>query len=85
MSSITTWQRLEPIPRSNDLRLGLRAEIADPLWLLARQRQFGELRGEDAGSPVQATFRASAGQISRLHLGEPGAGAASVLVVRSDA
>jgi hypothetical protein len=69
MSSITTWQRLEPLPRSKDLRQGLRAEIADPLWLLARQRQFGELLGEDAGSPVKATFTASSGRISRVHLG----------------
>lgn len=85
MSSITTWQRLEPLPRSNDLRHGLRAEIADPLWLLARQRQFGELRGEDAGSPVEATLRATSGRISRLHLGEPGGGAASAATDHTDA
>ncbi len=85
MSSITTWQRLEPLPRSNDLRHGLRAEIADPLWLLARQRQFGELRGEDAGSPVEATLRATSGRISRLHLGAPGSGAASAATDHTDA
>ena len=77
MSSITTWQRLEPLPRSKDLRQGLRAEIADPLWLLARQRQFGELLGEDAGSPVKATFTASSGRISRVHLGRRGSPAAT--------
>ena len=69
MPSLTTWQRLEPIPRSDDLRIGLRAEIADPLWLLARQRQFGELTGEDAGSPVETRFTATVGRISRLHRG----------------
>ena len=84
MSSITTWQRLEPLPRSDDLRPGLRAEIADPLWLLARQRQFGELRGEDAGSPIQATFDASCGRISRIHLGLPGDNAAAVAVDHDD-
>ena len=78
MSSITTWQRLEPLPRSDDLRPGLRAEIADPLWLLARQRQFGELRGEDAGSPIQARFDAMSGRISRLHRGRPGTDAATL-------
>jgi hypothetical protein len=77
VSSITTWQRLEPLPRTNDLRQGLRAEIADPLWMLARQRQFGELLGEDAGSPVQATLKATAGRISRLHLGRLGTAAAT--------
>lgn len=69
MPSLTTWQRLEPIPRSDDLRIGLRAEIADPLWLLARQRQFGELNGEDAGSPIETRFKAAVGRISRFHRG----------------
>jgi hypothetical protein len=77
MSSITTWQRLEPIPRTTDLRPGLRAEIADPCWMLARQRQLGELRGEDAGSPVRATVQVTSGRISRVHLGRPGADAAA--------
>jgi hypothetical protein len=78
MSSITTWTRLEPLPRSADFTSGLRAEIADPLWLLARQRQFGELRGEDAGSPVQAQLTIQSARISRYHPGEPGANAAEV-------
>lgn len=80
MSSITTWQRLEPIPRHGDLRVGLRAPTADPLWLLARQRQFGELRGEDAGSPVEARFAATTARLSRLHPGPPGSGAADTAV-----
>ncbi|MFI7582059.1 hypothetical protein [Kocuria kalidii] len=85
MPSITTWQRLEPLPRTDDLRIGLRAETADPLWFLARQRQFGELRGEDAGSPVNATLTASSGRISRLHLGAPGSGAATDALDHDDA
>jgi hypothetical protein len=84
MSSITTWQRLEPLPRSDDLRPGLRAEIADPLWLLARQRQFGELRGEDAGSPIQARFEAMSGRISRVHLGPPDNDEAATAVDHDD-
>ncbi|WP_371599927.1 hypothetical protein [Streptomyces sp. NBC_00564] len=84
MSSVTTWQRLEPIPRTDDLRVGLRAEIADPLWMLARQRQFGELRGEDAGSPVVASLELSVGRISRLHLGEPGGDAANLATDHDD-
>ena len=67
MGSITTWQRLEPLPSSDDLDSGLRAEIADPLWLLARQRQFGEFRGDDAGSPDPG----DAGRPERTHLALP--------------
>ena len=50
--SITIWNRVEPHRRSDDISVGLRAEVRDPLWLLTRQRQLGELRGEDAGSPA---------------------------------
>jgi len=32
----------------------LRAEVRDALWFLTRQWQFGEFKGEDAGSPVEA-------------------------------
>lgn len=54
MSSVTTWRRLEP--RTRDDRLpGLAARIADPLWLLGRQWQTGELAGADRGSPVAVT------------------------------
>lgn len=48
----TTWHRLEPDVRHEDPGLGLRAAIHDPLWLLGRQWQVGELDGEDAASPV---------------------------------
>src|SRR5215208_2635694 len=52
MPSITTWTRLEPRPRSGEMIASLQARIHDPLWLLARQWQFGEFQGEDTGSPV---------------------------------
>ncbi len=84
MSSITTWTRLEPIPKSSDLMAGLRAEIADPLWLIARQRQFGELRGEDAGSPIQAQLTAESARISRYHPGLPRADAGQMAIDHTD-
>jgi hypothetical protein len=34
------------------MQTSLEMRIHDPLWLLARQWQFGEFQGEDAGSPV---------------------------------
>lgn len=49
--SITYWSRLEPRPRSNQISEMLSAQVRDPAWMLARQFQFGALRGEDAGSP----------------------------------
>ena len=69
MSSITTWNRLEPLPRVPAIDSGLRAEIADPVWLLARQRQFGEFAGDDAGTPVSAQVTVHSARISRYHAG----------------
>jgi len=54
--SITTWTRLEPLPREGSMQRSLQAQVRDPLWFLARQWQMGEFLGDDAGSPVQATL-----------------------------
>jgi hypothetical protein len=54
--TVTVWNRLEGRPRTVEFDAALRAEVRDPLWMLARQWQLGEFRGEDAGSPVSATY-----------------------------
>jgi hypothetical protein len=51
---LRVWSRLEPRARENDFSRALRAEVHDPLWMLARQWQFGEAKGEDAGSAILA-------------------------------
>ena len=47
--------RLEPRQPHGDLQRGFAAELADPLWFLARQWQLGEHQGENASSPVEVT------------------------------
>jgi hypothetical protein len=64
--SATTWSRLEPLPTSDDTSEALQARVADPLWMLARQWQFNELQGEDAGSPIAAMLRVSGVPITSL-------------------
>lgn len=54
--SITGATRLETQPTAVNLKAGLRAPLADPLWLLARQWQFNEFQGEDAGTPLKLQF-----------------------------
>ena len=71
MSSITTWSRLEPIVRSEDLADSLQARVHDPLWFLARQWQLGELAGEDAGTPAVARLEAEVTRIDRYKAGPP--------------
>ena len=50
--SDTTYNRVEGSPRLEDADRGLRAEIRDPLWMLARQWVLGEFQGDDAASPL---------------------------------
>lgn len=64
--SATTWSRLEPLPTADDVTPGLQAPVADPLWMLARQWQFNELQGEDAGSPIGASLRVLGVPMARL-------------------
>jgi hypothetical protein len=54
---------------SAELLDGLQARIHDPLWLLARQWQFGEFKGEDNGSPAAAQLVIETAPISRYQPG----------------
>jgi hypothetical protein len=56
VTTVFSFTRVEPVSRGGDPGRGLAATVQDPFWMLARQRQFGELTGEDAGSPVQVAF-----------------------------
>lgn len=71
-ASITTWSRLEPLDQSSDLDASLSAPIADPLWLLHRQWQLGELEANDAGSPIAVTLQRSESALSGYRPGVPG-------------
>jgi len=67
--SITTWMRLEPRSRNAEMDTSLQARIYDPLWMLARQWQFGEFQGEDNGSPIMAQWRGEAANLTRFYPG----------------
>jgi hypothetical protein len=64
--SKTYLVRTEPRTTSADLEAGIAARISDPLWLLGRQWQLGELLGEDAGSPVSIDMSAETAMVSRF-------------------
>ncbi|MBW2717300.1 MAG: hypothetical protein JRD94_01735 [Deltaproteobacteria bacterium] len=75
LPSVVTWSRLEPMSLSSDLGPGLQTLMADPLWLIGRQWQFGELRGEEGGTPISAIIDIEHGPLSRLrHGSDDGAG-----------
>ena len=73
LPAVVHWNRLEGRPRSDDLTRSVRAEVRDPLWMLARQWQFGELAGDDAGTPIRAKLAAQVAQVASLtlHTGAP--------------
>ena len=73
LTSLTIWSRLEVQPTTPDYAPALEARVADPLWMMARQWQFGEFQGEDAGSPVEVRLEANQSIIERFHPGAFGA------------
>ena len=63
--------RVELRTQCPELQDGLQARIHDPLWLLARQWQFGEFDGEDTGSPAAARVVIEIAPLSRYQPGPP--------------
>ncbi|MEO0404618.1 MAG: hypothetical protein AAF193_07080 [Bacteroidota bacterium] len=53
---IKTRNRIEGRQSQVEFTDSLAAKSFDPLWFITRQFQFGELRGEDAGSPISANL-----------------------------
>jgi hypothetical protein len=77
--AIMAYERIEPDPWP-DVGAAIAAPVADPLWLLGRQWQVGEHRGEDASSPVELRCDTSTVPLSSLdrHIGRPGAPSAPI-------
>lgn len=65
LPGITLWNRLEARPRADDFDRALKAEVRDPLWMLTKQWQMGEFRGEDAGSPAFAKVQLATTRITK--------------------
>jgi hypothetical protein len=64
--SKTFFIRTEVLGSSASLEPGLAARVHDPLWMLGRQWQIGELLGDDAGSPVSVDLSAETSMLSRF-------------------
>jgi hypothetical protein len=64
------WDRLESMVRGVDLDEGLAARIADPLWMLARQRQVGEFTGDDAAQPAGVRVRGRWSAVATYRAGD---------------
>jgi len=63
--TITLWNRLEGRPRADNFDRALRNEVRDALWMLCKQWQMGEFRGDDAGSPVSAKLHLTTTRLTK--------------------
>jgi len=54
LPALPMFNRLEGRPRTHNFDRALRAEVRDALWMLTKQWQMGEFKGDDAGSPVSS-------------------------------
>jgi hypothetical protein len=64
--------RFEPLPRDPGVDDGVAARIHDPMWFLCRQWQFGEFRGEDAGSIAMVNVDVDTHRLDRWRVGTDG-------------
>ncbi len=64
--------RFEPLPRDPGVDDGVAARVHDPLWFLCRQWQFGEFRGQDAGSIAMVDVRIDTHRLDRWRDGVDG-------------
>ncbi|MGD9301950.1 MAG: hypothetical protein PVI13_10265 [Desulfobacterales bacterium] len=65
LPTVVLWNRLEGRPRTHDFDRTLKAEVRDPLWMLCKQWQMGEFRGDDAGSPITAKIHAETTELTK--------------------
>ena len=70
--TVTAWNRLEGRPRTANFNRALKAEVHDALWMLTRQWQLAEFKGDDAGSPISAKIRMTTSRLRKYRPGEAG-------------
>jgi hypothetical protein len=69
METNPTWIRLHPDSSDATLAIAVQARIHDPLWLLGRQWQFGELRHDAGATPIDVRVEGTSSAVSRLRGG----------------
>ena len=80
METFPTWIRLHPASVDETLAISVQARIHDPLWLLGRQWQFGELRHDGGATPVDVRVEGTTAPLARMR-----GGGADVTTGRSSA
>jgi hypothetical protein len=69
VETFPTWIRLHPSSTDETLAIAVQARIHDPLWLLGRQWQFGELRHDAGATPVDVRLEGATAPFARMRGG----------------
>lgn len=69
METYPTWIRLHPDSTDDTMVTTVQALIHDPLWLLGRQWQFGELRHDGGATPIDVRVEGTSSPLTRLRGG----------------
>ena len=69
METYPTWIRLHPASVDETLAISVQARIHDPLWLLGRQWQFGELRHDGGATPIDVRVEGTTAPLARMRGG----------------
>ena len=69
METFPTWIRLHPASVDETLAISVQARIHDPLWLLGRQWQFGELRHDGGATPIDVRVEGTTAPLTRMRGG----------------
>ena len=62
---LVLWNSLECRPRSAKFDRALKAEVRDSFWMLSRQWQMGEFKGDDGGSIIFSKFSMNSTKLTR--------------------
>ncbi len=68
--TVLMWNRLEGRPRTKNFDRALKAEVRDALFMLTKQWQMGEFKGDDAGSPVIAKVHMETTRLNKYKANE---------------
>ena len=63
------YKRLETRTRKENSKTALSFAVHDPLWMLTRQWQFGEFKGDDCGSAIWAKVKIEHAELSSISNG----------------